>query len=575
MARKVANIVKPRAESERMDSSTTYGETVQDRINRVKSGQMTDEEKAQFLNNALTRVPQGQNGPKIRQEIPDADGKKRADVRSNTSLPKDALWNTVINNKDIDNRDDSPYKNTIRFNSKGERLDDSAKREYLDMVTNPDRFSQYAAMGGYKTKQEKAAAERAAAARDGSPGVVDNLQMLDPAEDPPDLELALRLQTAAIMKEKEDARNKAQKAVEEKAKRQQAEALMRDRNEKMQQRNSDKYATQQANEFKKKEVKKETLAAERMRLAELQAAQDTYWENKLKEEKNKKSTFEITEEDERSESEQKKRQVFEIAQVTKAQAEQAKIERLSKQGQGRVEKKEGTAPSPKEDANGVDAAANAFVDAQEKKKAALDQFMKEQKDRLATLSSPLPFQNSAVPKVQPKKSNGASSSPPPATIPSLNLADLTMKKSTPSPSTPAPTPTPAPEAPRLSLAEMTMFKKPNNSAPAPSPAPAPASSSRPLSLAEMTMLKKPQGGAPAASKPAAPQTIGAAVRQNSDDDEDDFFEFSRGGGNSGMSLKEIMAQQQSDDEDTPKKSGSNTAKEKSKMWGIDIDAFMD
>eukprot|EP01083_Nonionella_stella_P011964 33952_1 len=77
MARKVANIVKPKAESERMNSSKTYGETVQDRINRVKSGQMTDEEKAQFLNNALTRVPQGQNGPKIRQEIPDADGKKR------------------------------------------------------------------------------------------------------------------------------------------------------------------------------------------------------------------------------------------------------------------------------------------------------------------------------------------------------------------------------------------------------------------------------------------------------------------------------------------------------------------
>eukprot|EP01083_Nonionella_stella_P190916 706974_1 len=572
MARKVANIVKPKAESERMNSSKTYGETVQDRINRVKSGQMTDEEKAQFLNNALTRVPQGQNGPKIRQEIPDADGKKRAGVRSNTSLPKDALWNTVINNKNIDNRDDSPYKNTIRFNSKGERLDDSAKREYLDMVTNPDRFSQYAAMGGYKTKQEKLAAERAAA--DGSPGVVDNLQMLDPAEDPPDLELALRLETAAIMKEKEDARNKAQKAVEEKAKRQQAEALMRDREEKMQQRNSDKYATQQANEIKKKEVKKETLAAERKRLAELQAAQDTYWSNKLKEEKNKKSSFENKEETERSESEQKKRQVFEMAQVTKAQAEQAKIERLSQQGQGQVEKKEGTAPSPKEGANVVDAAANAFVDAQEKKKAALDQFMKEQKDRLATLSSPLPFQNSSVPKVQPRKSNGASSSPPPATIPSLNLADLTMKKSAPSPSTPAPTPTPAPAAPRLSLAEMTMLKKPNNSAPAPSPAKAPASSSRPLSLAEMTMLKKPQGGAAAASKPAAPQTIGAAMRQNSDEEEEDFFEFSRGGGNSGMSLKEIMAQQQEED-GAPKKSGANAAKEKSKMWGIDIDAFMD
>ncbi len=219
--------------------------------------------------------------------------------------------------------------------------------------------------------------------------------------------------------------------------------------------------------------------------------------------------------------------------------------------------------------------ANAFVEQQEKKKAALDEFMKGQKDRLASLNSPLPF----LPKV-PKVNSKPKPKAPDAVIPSLNLADLTMKKSkTPSekPVTPPPT-TVAAATPRLNLMDLTMTKKPKESQP---PVPPSAAESSPrLSLAEMTMLKKPQaGGTTPQSIPVTTKSSGnKPIRQsiptrNDKEDDDDFFEYSRGGDNSGMSIKDIMARENGSDSSGNTK--TDAAKAQSKMWGIDIDKFTD
>ena len=250
----------------------------------------------------------------------------------------------------------------------------------------------------------------------------------------------------------------------------------------------------------------------------------------------------------------------------------------------------------------VDVSSNAFVEQQEKKKAALDAFMKEQKDRLASLNSPLPFLPNN-PKVQSKPKQTDAKSKPPAVIPSLNLADLTMKKNNSPTESPKPVPSPSPApVPRLNLADLTMAKKPTAPSPAPvdsspprlnladltmakKPADPPSEDTTPrLSLAEMTMLKKPQtGGTPPSTpnrkkSPASASSGSKPIRQtipisNDDDEDDDFFEYSRGGDNSGMSIKDIMASKNGSDSSGNKK--TEAAKAQSKMWGIDIDRFMD
>jgi len=226
----------------------------------------------------------------------------------------------------------------------------------------------------------------------------------------------------------------------------------------------------------------------------------------------------------------------------------------------------------------ADVSSNAFVEQQEKKKAALDEFMKTQNERLASLNSPLPFLGKKTPKVEPQ-----GPAKPQGIMPSLNLTDLTMKKDTSAGNNVAPVPAPATASsdpfPRLNLAELTMAKKPAASA----RAPAPGEVKMP-SLAEMTMLKKTQtGGAPpstpkrnapsAAEPPSAPRPIRQNIPiNNDDDDEDDFFEYSRNGGNSGMSLKDIMSKETGSSSSGGK---SDSARLQSKMWGIDIDKFMD
>jgi hypothetical protein len=233
-----------------------------------------------------------------------------------------------------------------------------------------------------------------------------------------------------------------------------------------------------------------------------------------------------------------------------------------------------------------DVSSDAFLKEQERKKAALDDFMKQQNERLASLNSPLPFLGKKTSKFEPKspaKSEGV--------IPSLNLTDLTRRRNandtqdTNSGMESKSTTQSTNETTRLRLADLTMAKR-SEQAPNPQDSTTEDSQIKVPSLAEMTMLKKTQiDGVPPSTPtrrpaPANPSSSSRPIRQSipipkDEDDDDDFFTYSRNGGNSGMSIKEIMARQNGNSPDSSSTSKSDAAKQQSKMWGIDIDKFMD
>ena len=125
----------------RSDTSR-FDESVKDRMARIKSGVMTDEEKAAFLKNALTRTPQGSQT--IRQD----GASTKTSVSGSSPYARDALWSQIT--KDRGSRNESSKGRYASPSPKD--LNEQAKRQYLDRVTDPDRFKSYAAMGGNKNE---------------------------------------------------------------------------------------------------------------------------------------------------------------------------------------------------------------------------------------------------------------------------------------------------------------------------------------------------------------------------------------------------------------------------------------
>ena len=236
-----------------------------------------------------------------------------------------------------------------------------------------------------------------------------------------------------------------------------------------------------------------------------------------------------------------------------------------------------------------DVSVDSFVKQQEDKKAALDRLLEEQKARLATLNSPLPSTPDQVLGVSPTITPSPFSSPSPSITPQVPDVSPSI--------TPTPAVVPSPPSrgpmPGLSLSELTMKSQTRKSAsspasttPTPSSPPPPASDPAPrLNLMEMTMLNKSKDQKVVKKPPTSsttsrstPKERKGPIRQfvpiqdddNDDDEDDDFFEYSRNGNNSNMSIKDIMSRSgaSADEEDSKK-----AAKQKSKMWGIDIDKF--
>ena len=305
-------------------SATTYGETVRDRINRVKKGQMTEEEKAAFLNNALTsRNLQDTQRPRIRQKIPSPNSSLSSKASSSSSRPRDALWKTVMGNGSSSSGRTASHAN-INLTSK----DDSAKREYLDMVTNPDRFSSYAAMGG--NRKSSASSDSVKRVKEGSKGqVVDNLNMLDniPAEEVED-GLASRLEVAAVLKEQQDSEARTKKQEEDRSYNAQLQQEQRLRSEEIHRAAEEKVAAQRESELNDQRREEEKRATEEKRIDDMQTAQDAYWAKKLEEENKRKERSMSAEEKAMLVEERKQNEANKLAASARAAAMQAEIEML-------------------------------------------------------------------------------------------------------------------------------------------------------------------------------------------------------------------------------------------------------
>ena len=191
---------------------------------------------------------------------------------------------------------------------------------------------------------------------------------------------------------------------------------------------------------------------------------------------------------------------------------------------------------------------SSFVEEQERKRQELEKVLQLQREQLKSLNSPLPSPTKAtVSNTNPVMKTSSTTKIP--TTPNLSLSELTMK------SKPKPDPTD-------NVQEIT----------APTPAPAPR-----LSLTQMTMLKreddKPKVDTKSVkqetkSTPAPRRIVRQKVPLPDGDEDDDFMEYARGSDNAKMSIKDIMAKQNADKSDSGSKKNE---KNKSKMWGIDMD----
>ena len=115
-------------------------ESIQDKINRIKSGSMTSSEKQAFLESALSAGTTAESRKPLSEA---ADDKPKV---SASPFPTDSILRNFARGKPA--KDPAGLTSSSSTKTKDpeprRKLDsDKKKQEYLDMVTNPDRFQRY------------------------------------------------------------------------------------------------------------------------------------------------------------------------------------------------------------------------------------------------------------------------------------------------------------------------------------------------------------------------------------------------------------------------------------------------
>lgn len=348
------------------DMKQRLQEDAKDRIRRVQAGGMTEEEKMSFLNTALTRTlpPKKPRGPPIRQKIPsmeddDADAgapTKRGGSTSKggSSSKSDNLW-SAITGKGAGAPSSGGKADYVPVSSlvlDGKLRNEEAKRQWINSITNPDRFASFSSIQRDSSTSDESLAEEVinevnqdeGDAAEGSvdaavgeeageqdftemkrkmsedrdllllnkqkaekPGEQSVRQALEsiltmaskndnkaktaassPASDSKKNDLAERLEKAAIEQENREAENRA---ALEKKKAEEKQALLE-----LQREREAKFLRQEADRMEeaRKKVEQQRLEeeakkeAERAKLEAAVAAQDAYWANQLKKQQAKR-----------------------------------------------------------------------------------------------------------------------------------------------------------------------------------------------------------------------------------------------------------------------------------------------
>ena len=131
---------------------SSYGETIQERMRRIKTGGMTLEEKEAFLDRTLSwNEPKKFNKKTIRQSLPlggvPVKVAKPDPTPSSTSGPgvtAETSWSHVVSTKRHEQRERYGIQNGAGGGVP--LMDDAAKEAWLKMVTSPTRFQGYSAV---------------------------------------------------------------------------------------------------------------------------------------------------------------------------------------------------------------------------------------------------------------------------------------------------------------------------------------------------------------------------------------------------------------------------------------------
>ena len=234
-------------------------ESAQDRINRVKSGQMTDEEKAAYLRTALS-AGSGISRPPLKPKSTQLED----DLKSKASpFPGDPIYRSIAGGKQVE-----PAKLTNELVDRVGLDMQKKKRDYLDMVTDPHRFDVYRNSASRLPKEKG-----------------DDSVNPPPSAAPMPSDLGERLGAAASAAEEQRKKKLAMEAQkrEEEAKRQ-AEVAKR------MQEDQRRRQEEMAKRLREKKEQEEELAAQEQARAQqkrkeqqeaMMKAQEEYWAKKL------------------------------------------------------------------------------------------------------------------------------------------------------------------------------------------------------------------------------------------------------------------------------------------------------
>jgi hypothetical protein len=582
-------------------------ESTQERINRVKSGKMTEKEKAAFLETALSAGTAAESRKPLRG--PEEERKKRGVA---SPFPSDSILRNFARGKNATNgagRDEGNSKNSADEQKK--------KRDYLDMVTSPDRFQRYKAGaksegGGVSRISGSIGGDRKTYIPDIADLDLEDSNTIPPIPLAPDLgvlpdapDLGARLEAAAIANEnlrqqqEEDRRKLSIQAEEKRVEQMKQNAVL-------EQQRLQEFARKEADVQARKQEEQEQISRDRdekklvelKRLEALMKAQEDYWTQKLATERGAKKALRDSAPVEEKVEEAVSQKPVPAAAVEKTFAGPDETDLLElaehdreegwAHNQELIERKAAEITGRKPSLNDVQT-EKSWMEEQTQHKSDVDRLRDEQLKRLKALNSPLPSPRAAEPPTIPpafQQSRVVPSSPSaPARSLGSMLRNINNKGSTEreedaikvgtgavSKSEVPPPPTrnePAPPADRrLSISELTKRKK------------APGASEKKedtattwsnlVGNAKETPVKQ-QPPPPREQKPKEvdpPKERKGPIRMqipDGDDDEDDDNLSS----NKSMSIADAMKKTTGGDSSAPA-----NQKENSKKWGVDMTRFL-
>lgn len=243
-------------------------ETTQDRINRVKKGKMTEEEKQNFLATTLRSSLQGNRSPAgpLRQELANEDDATGRNSPSATPFPKDSMLREVVTG-----RKESPSLDPWTDSNK-------KKKEYLDMVTNPNRFNTFNA----KTPDPDPPVEEE------YDYPIDSTDSPLPGADDTDSDLASRLEAGAYAEEQRQREMRRQIEEQREQDRLRQIAAQRQREEDLAMREAESLRKKREAIERAKEEEERKAAEEQVKQEQMMEAQQNYWKDKLEAERARK-----------------------------------------------------------------------------------------------------------------------------------------------------------------------------------------------------------------------------------------------------------------------------------------------